>query len=220
MTGLRNAALRCVLPSVFLFNIVIFTACGTPQLKIKQPVSQSTAPCVGTPQSCSVNVVAQWTGAIVSAPTMSLDGTALPANTLNINGTGTFTTGVGTHTIVVAGSIVINQGVTSLSDTSTFTITPPPTVLKLAPTSGLTLGAGTAGSLSLSTNNPLSAPLPVTVKSSNGNVVKLGVIICGCVLGRGVRSSECSYRSEVVRFPARASGFPFSAPEPRIATST
>jgi len=76
--------------------------------------------------------------------------------------------------IVVAGSIVINQGVTSVSDTSTFTITPSPTVLKLAPTSGLTLGAGTAGSLSLSTNNPLSAPLPVTVKSSNGNVVKLG----------------------------------------------
>ena len=121
MTGLRNAALRCVLPSVFSFNIVIFTACGTPQLKIKQPVSQSTAPCVGTPQSCSVNVVAQWTGAIVSAPAMSLDGTALPANTLNINGTGTFTTGVGTHSIVVAGSIVINQGVTSVSDTSTFT---------------------------------------------------------------------------------------------------
>jgi hypothetical protein len=154
-------------------NVVVFTACGTPKLVIQQPAKQSTAPCSGTPPNCSVNVVAQWTGAIVAAPTLTLDGISV-TNALNIQGIGTISTAPGTHTINVYGSIVINNGATTVSDTTTFTVSPPPTVLTLSPSSGLTLQAGTSGSLTLSTNNPLSSPLTVTVKSSNGSFAKLG----------------------------------------------
>lgn len=165
----RNA-LRFGAPPVLLFSVVVFTACGTPKLVIQQPAQQSSIPCGGLVPNCQVDVVAQWTGAILSAPSLSLDGTSV-ANALNSQGTGTITAAPGRHTIVVAATVVINNGTSNVSDSKTFTINPP---FIFAPSGGLSLQDGSTGTFTLSTTAPLSAPQSVTLKSDNGAVAKLG----------------------------------------------
>src|SRR5215470_11991462 len=97
----RNEALRFGAPTVLLLSVVVFTSCGTPKLVIQQPAQQSSVPCGGLAPNCQVDVVAKWTGAILSAPTLSLDGASV-ANALNSQGAGTITAAPGRHTIVVA----------------------------------------------------------------------------------------------------------------------
>ncbi len=171
----RHFAFRIALPVLLLLAFAVI-GCGNPKIVIQSPANNSSVVCSGTPPLCSVSVVTQWTGAIVSAPALTLDN-VLVANALNINGTGTVTAPLGQHTIMVNGTIVINSGTSNVSDTSTFTVTlpnPPPPTLLLSPAGGISLQAGTTGSVKVTTSTPLSATLSVTVSSANPNFAKVG----------------------------------------------
>jgi hypothetical protein len=111
-------------PGVLAFAFVL-VGCGSPQIQIQSPAKNSSVACLGTPPTCPVNVFTKWTGAILTARTLTLDGISV-TNALAINGTGTITAPPGPHTIVVNGTIVTNSGATNVSDSSSFTIAPPP----------------------------------------------------------------------------------------------
>jgi len=62
-----------------------------------------------------------------------------------------------------------------VSDTASFTITPPPTTIILSPAGGgVTLQAGGSRTIKVTTSTPLASSLIVTLTSGNANVAKLG----------------------------------------------
>ena len=62
-----------------------------------------------------------------------------------------------------------------VSDTASFTITPPPPTIILSPAGGgVTLQAGGSGTIKVTTSTPLASSLIVTLTSGNANVAKLG----------------------------------------------
>ncbi len=181
-----------------LAAVFVLMGCGNPKIVIQAPLNNTSVACGGAPPMCPVSVVTKWTGAILTAPTLSLDG-VLVTNALASDGTGKVSAPPGQHTIVVNGTIVINNGTSNVTDTSTFTITPPPNTLILTPASGITVQAGgTAGNIKVTTSEPLTSPLSVTLTSSSATVAKLG---------------SPPAASQVVMLPAATTSMPTSVQE-------
>ena len=158
--------------------VVILFASGcpqnpNPQMVIDSPANGSSVTCSGMATSCTVNVVTRWTGISLGNPTMTLDGTSVP-NAIQSNGTGTLTTALGTHTIVTFVSVNINNGVSNLSATSTFTVVPPTPTLILSPSNGVSVQTGSTTTFKVTTDMPLSSPLTVALTSGNASIAKLG----------------------------------------------
>ena len=147
-------------PGVLAFAFIL-VACGSPQIQIQSPAKNSSVAGLGTPLTCPVNVSTKWTGAILTAPTLALDGISV-TNALAINGTATITAPPGPHTIVVNGTIVINNGATNVADSSSFTITPPPPTIILSPSGGVSVQADGTGTIKVTTSMPLANSLNVT----------------------------------------------------------
>src|SRR5260370_41219547 len=78
--------------------VFVLMGCGNPKIVIQAPANNTSVACAGTPPMCSVSVVTKWTGAILTAPTLSLDG-ALVTNALASDGTGKVSAPPGLHTI-------------------------------------------------------------------------------------------------------------------------
>ena len=58
-------------PGVLAFAFIL-VACGSPQIQIQSPATNSSVACLGTPPTCPVNESTKWTGAILTAPTLYL----------------------------------------------------------------------------------------------------------------------------------------------------
>jgi hypothetical protein len=153
----------------------------TPAFVIRTPANASTSVCSDPAgMACQVPVDIQWRGVLMQAsPDLSLDGTtnAVALTASGSSQVGTFTTGVGSHTLTVSGSLSGNNTISSYSTTSSFTLSPqPPPVggfALAAPTTATLIERGGSGSVTITVTR--SPPFAGNVALALSSLAPAGV---------------------------------------------